>query len=445
MSRQLILELVGDASKLKKTLDDAQGSSNKFGVGVGKVAGALGGLFAGAKILDFGRDAVSAFTESQQAQSKLELALKNNTATVGVHASAFAKLNSELAKHTLADDDVIAATEAQIATFGASESQIRDLIPTVLDLSAKMGIDAPAAADMLDKAALGSVKALKTLGIEGYTPTGDKANDLANIQGLLDQKVRGAAQAQLDAAGPSAVMKKHMDELQEAVGSYLVPALTSLTEIGVKVIDFFQQHPVVTIMVGVLGGLAAAVWAVNAAQTAWTAITGALTVAQSALNVALSANPIGLIVIGVAALAGALVLAYQHSETFRNIVQGAFNAVRGAIDWAYGRLQDFANLIGSIPSKVSGMVNSIPGAGIAKSIGGAIGGLFAEGGRPPVGVASIIGERGPELFVPDRPGTIIPNGMFSMGSNQITIYAQTNADAYDIADEISWAMKTAGV
>ena len=34
---------------------------------------------------------------------------------------------------------------------------------------------------------------------------------------------------------------------------------------------------------------------------------------------------------------------------------------------------------------------------------------FADGGRPPVGRPSIVGERGPELFVPDRAGTIIPN------------------------------------
>ncbi len=34
---------------------------------------------------------------------------------------------------------------------------------------------------------------------------------------------------------------------------------------------------------------------------------------------------------------------------------------------------------------------------------------FADGGRPPVGRASIVGERGPELFVPDSAGTIIPN------------------------------------
>ena len=34
---------------------------------------------------------------------------------------------------------------------------------------------------------------------------------------------------------------------------------------------------------------------------------------------------------------------------------------------------------------------------------------FADGGRPPVGKPSIVGERGPELFIPDTAGTIIPN------------------------------------
>lgn len=41
---------------------------------------------------------------------------------------------------------------------------------------------------------------------------------------------------------------------------------------------------------------------------------------------------------------------------------------------------------------------------------GKIVGGFAEGGRPPVGVPSWVGERGRELFVPDVPGTIIPHG-----------------------------------
>jgi tape measure domain-containing protein len=37
--------------------------------------------------------------------------------------------------------------------------------------------------------------------------------------------------------------------------------------------------------------------------------------------------------------------------------------------------------------------------------------LFADGGRPPVGKPSIVGEEGPELFIPGVSGTIVPNDM----------------------------------
>lgn len=48
---------------------------------------------------------------------------------------------------------------------------------------------------------------------------------------------------------------------------------------------------------------------------------------------------------------------------------------------------------------------------------------FANGGRPPVGRPSIVGERGPELFVPDRAGTVVPN--HAMGGSNIVV----NVDA----------------
>ena len=53
---------------------------------------------------------------------------------------------------------------------------------------------------------------------------------------------------------------------------------------------------------------------------------------------------------------------------------------------------------------------------------------FANGGRPPVGRASVVGERGPELFVPRTAGTIIPNNAIGGGNttnNMITV----NVDA----------------
>jgi len=66
--------------------------------------------------------------------------------------------------------------------------------------------------------------------------------------------------------------------------------------------------------------------------------------------------------------------------------------------------------------------------GIGGFLGGLLGGLFANGGQPPVNKISVVGERGPELFVPKTAGTIIPNNAIGGGgttNNMITV----NVDA----------------
>jgi hypothetical protein len=44
---------------------------------------------------------------------------------------------------------------------------------------------------------------------------------------------------------------------------------------------------------------------------------------------------------------------------------------------------------------------------------------FAAGGTPPVGVASLVGEKGPELFIPRQAGTVVPAGKFSMSPGRL--------------------------
>ena len=73
----------------------------------------------------------------------------------------------------------------------------------------------------------------------------------------------------------------------------------------------------------------AATYAAEAASKAWAA-------AQWLLNAALDANPIGIVVIAIVALVAAIVLAWQHSETFRDIVTGAFNAVLDVVQAVWG-------------------------------------------------------------------------------------------------------------
>ena len=56
--------------------------------------------------------------------------------------------------------------------------------------------------------------------------------------------------------------------------------------------------------------------------------------AQWALNVALTANPIGIVIAAIAALVGVLILAWNKSATFRQIVTDVFNAVKSVITGA---------------------------------------------------------------------------------------------------------------
>jgi hypothetical protein len=65
---------------------------------------------------------------------------------------------------------------------------------------------------------------------------------------------------------------------------------------------------------------------------------------------------------------------------------------------------------------------------------------FADGGSPPVGKISMVGERGPELFMPKSAGTIIPNHMLGVSQpqpqpivnnyyNSVTVSAVDSVDA----------------
>lgn len=80
-------------------------------------------------------------------------------------------------------------------------------------------------------------------------------------------------------------------------------------------------------------------------------------------------------------------------------------------------------LLGSIlPGIFGSPTQQAIGASIAANSG--VGGFFADGGTPPIGVPSVVGERGPELFVPKVAGTIIPN--HAMGGNNVTVIQNFN-------------------
>ncbi|MGG7653498.1 tape measure protein [Kocuria rosea] len=78
------------------------------------------------------------------------------------------------------------------------------------------------------------------------------------------------------------------------------------------------------------GRAVVAMAAQRAATIATSVATKAAAAGQWLLNAALTANPVGIVVVALAALAGGLVLAWKHSDTFRSIVMGAWEGVKSA-------------------------------------------------------------------------------------------------------------------
>jgi len=72
-----------------------------------------------------------------------------------------------------------------------------------------------------------------------------------------------------------------------------------------------------------------------------------------------------------------------------------------------------AALLAAVFAMIPGLGAAQTAAGGATSFSGLLtgmmGGSFANGGRPPLGKVSLVGEAGPELFVPSSSGTIVPN------------------------------------
>ena len=75
-----------------------------------------------------------------------------------------------------------------------------------------------------------------------------------------------------------------------------------------------------------------------------------------------------------------------------------------------------------------GMEGTLAGEGVFTGAGPY---KFAKGGYPPVGQASLVGENGPELFVPGRQGTIVLNDIFAATRAALNKGGTSGAGAFE--------------
>ncbi len=108
-------------------------------------------------------------------------------------------------------------------------------------------------------------------------------------------------------------------------------------------------------------------------------------------------------------------------EEIAKKINGAFKQIgedigTGITDALVGAIEGTRTLGEAAKSIINDLASSLLRLGVQMALTGLFGGTkiggflgFANGGRPPVGKPSIVGERGPEIFVPRSAGTIIPN------------------------------------
>lgn len=186
-------------------------------------------------------------------------------------------------------------------------------------------------------------------------------------------------------------------QIYEAIGSENVTGFinnisdfvsTIIPPIETAVSWFVENLPqIAPLLAGIGTGLAAIlvaqkIEAMVAAFEKWRTATEGMTLAQAALNAVQLANPIGLIIAGIAALVAAFVTLWNTSESFRNFwiglwdgiqtvagtVVGAIvgfftetlpNGIQAAIDWFANLPANIANFLGQALTAVGGWVVSM--------------------------------------------------------------------------------------
>lgn len=210
------------------------------------------------------------------------------------------------------------------------------------------------------------------------------------------QFYNGMLEASQTFSGRMSTLKDNVSALTGELTGGLFEALGELVvKVNEAAVSFLDDEEKMSQLKDTLGNLASVVTAAGAAFVAYkgylalttaatiahttytaamtaahkAAATGAtgLKLAQAALNAVINANPVGLLVSALAALAAGFVTAYHTSETFRNAVDSAFDWIKDKARTAIGAVVDWINeLVAKLKGAAAALSNLKNGFEAAK-------------------------------------------------------------------------------
>jgi hypothetical protein len=429
-SRALTLKLLADISDFTKGIDQSQKQVTTMGDKIKKFgkAAAAGLLVAGAAAVAFASKAIQAGEAAATSNARIDQINKSmglfGDSTDEVTASLVNYANV-VARSTGIDQNAIKATQAKLLTF-KEIAQTADEVGGNFERATKAAIDLGAAgfgtaetnAVQLGKALNDPIKGITALTRSGVTFTeSEKArikvlvesNKVSEAQNLIlaaiETQVGGTAEATSNATDR---IRVGLSQVTETIGMALLPAFEKVTAFLLnQVFPAFQAYvlPIVKDLSKFIQDNFAPLLQnvfipiVKALLQAWRTVANAVKSNEEELKPLLNLFKAVFEFVKVS-LAPLLI----------NVLGKALQFVAGVVGTLIGL---FANLVGIINAAVNA-IKAVASAG--KAIGGAIGGALgfgggrAMGGPVSAGTAYVVGERGPELFVPRGSGTIVPNG-----------------------------------
>lgn len=358
---------LGDLKSLSAASKKASAEVGAVGESGKKSHAKINAAMAGAAVavVAFGKKSMDTFTNVGKETLKLQRymggsaeeasRLRFAAQETGVDVDTLAKGVGILSKHLGANDK---AAKALGIAYRDSQGKIRpmaQLLPEISEKIAKMPNGAAKTALVLQTFGKSGMDLLPFLnkgseGLKQLTEESDKLGNTLSGKDLQAVKDNTKAKREWHAA---------IQGVQIQLGRNLFPILTKGATILAQVASFVERNgavmkPLIIVVATLVAGIK--LW----------------TIAQAALNLVMSMNPIGLVVIALAALAAGLIYAYKHSKTFREIVQAAFGAVSAAASFMWNDvlkptfkfiIDAFLTVAGSIVHSAATAFGWIPGLG----------------------------------------------------------------------------------
>lgn len=384
MARKLVVEIVGDASQLSRTLRQVQGQTQGFSGHLARlskmalVASGAAGLGAVVGTLKAG---ISEWSEHARVAAQTEAVLKSTGAAANVTAGQIERLAGQIMAKSGIDDEAIQSGENLLLTFtqirneaGRGNDIFAQATKVMADMSVALGQDVKSSALQLGKALNDPIHGLTALRRVGVSFTEDQQRQIKALaesghameaQKLILAELHKEFGGSAEAAGKTLpgqlqILKQQFNNLAGEIVSGAMPAIQGLVSwtsahgpeigtvlrtafgtvgqaiqalvaVGETLLGFYEHHKTLVLAsTAALGAMAGAIGTIIAVQRTVKAATEAWTAAQAILNAVLAANPIGIVVVALAGLAAAIAVAWARSETFRAVVTGAWEAIRTA-------------------------------------------------------------------------------------------------------------------